>query len=211
MGPGPEKAHLAAPCCQAAALSLTARRLPGLKWTSPGDGPTSRRCLAAASGLLLAHPEESDSGSPWSMASLGGLEGGTLVFLPLGPQGKDDPAPDVRQRAHRHTVTFPRLALALIVVACPYLRQGTLPGKLLHGIPQGLDTSIAPMRLGILAAFRGHRRGARQSLQTRGVPVTLAIISQFGQQSRSQSLARARQAPDQATVSVGQKKAFNLL
>ena len=142
---------------------------------------------------------------------LSGLKEAGLVTLPFGPQGKENPDPDVRQSAHRHAVAFALGALALVVVGRPGFFLGTLPGKLLQGIAQGLDTGVTPMWLGILATFIGHRRGACHRLQTRGVLVATAIISQFGQQSRSQPFAGAGQAPYQAAVSLGQKKAFDLL
>src|SRR5215472_13940801 len=100
--------------------------------------------------------------------------------------------------------------LALVVVQRPGFGLGTLPGKLLQGIAQGLDAGVAPMRLGILATFVGHRRGACQRLQTCRVLIAASIISQLCQQSWGQSFARAGEAPHQETVGMGQKKACNL-
>ena len=67
------------------------------------------------------------------------------------------------------------------------------------------------MGSGILATFIRHRRGACHHLQTRGVLVAVAVLSQFGQQSRGQAFARTGETPHQAAVSMGQKKAFDLL
>src|SRR5258708_6275109 len=75
-----------------------------------------------------------------------------LVGFSLVPHGEDDAHPHVGQGTHRHTMAFPLPAFAVVVVLGPGFLLSTLPGKLLQGVAQRLETIKALMHFGIRAA-----------------------------------------------------------
>src|SRR6266567_131284 len=201
--------HVAQPC-QAASLPLTQLSLRGQKKACRIERQKTSSCFVSrnrASAQLYAQC----SGSTRSMLSSSLLKNGRLVLLSLEPDRKENSHPDISKCTDGDTVTFPFSTFALIVGHGPWFGLSALPGKLLQGVAQRFDASIAPMRFGIVATFIGDRRGSRQCLQAGRILVTLSIISKFCQQSRGQAFARARQMAEDVAVSVGQKKAFDLL
>jgi hypothetical protein len=116
--------------------------------------------------------------SPYVRA-LGGLKDSALVGFSLVPLDKDDAHPHVGQGAHRHTVTFPFPAFAVVVALGPGFLLRTQPGELLQAIAQWLETSKALMDFGIITAFKGDWRRPRQGLNTAGTSIALAILPPF--------------------------------
>ncbi len=167
---------------------------------------------------LLGQPERLDHGprldavlsSSARMLLLCSLKDGALIAAVIHPHGEDDPDPHVRQRPNSYRVALALRSFTLIVVSSPCLTLGALPGELVQSIAQGFDAPQAAMRFGIHPALKQHRRGSTQRLQTAGVAVAASIITDFGQQSRSQTLACTRQARKNLMVLMGQKKGVNL-
>src|SRR5712691_5588091 len=92
-----EEVYHAASGCQAAALSLTARRLHGLKRVCQVERQKTGCCFASL-------------GSSSGMCSLGSRKYGCLITLFREPHGIDHPDPDIGQGTHSDGVTFPFLA-----------------------------------------------------------------------------------------------------
>src|SRR5215472_6651707 len=113
-----EEAYHGASRCQAASLSLTARRLHGLKQVCQVDRQKTGGCFASL-------------GSSLGMCSSGSFKEGGLIALFFDPHGVDHPDPHIRQGAHCDRVAFPLLALASIILRGPSLGVSRLPGKLL--------------------------------------------------------------------------------
>lgn len=205
-----EKVYHAASACQAASLSLTARRLHGEKKVCQIERQKTGGCFASwRSRLIQQNPQ--CSSSTRRMLTFGALKDDGLILLSLEPQREENAHPYIGKCSHRDTMTFAFCPFALIVVHGPGFGVRTLPGKLMQRIAQGFDTGIPSMRFGIVATFIGHRRSTCQCLQAARISVTRTIISQFCQQSRSKAFARTRQGAKQMTVSMGQKKALDLL
>jgi hypothetical protein len=139
------------------------------------------------------------------------LKGLGLIRCFVTLQRVENPCPDISQSSHRDAMALAFGSFALVVVQGPGLTQGGLPGKLLQGIPQGLDTGRAAMCFGIGTALKQDRRGARQRLQAGGTGIAAPIVSNFCQQSRSQTFACPWQVLKTRTVRVSQKKALDLL
>ena len=206
-----EEVYHAASRCQAAALSLTARRLHGLKKACSGEGEKTARFFAAVqtgggSGTRRRRLRRSSG-----VGSLCRLEGLGLIGLPLVPQGKNDPDPHIGQGPHGDAMTFPLTSLALVVGNCPGFGLGALPGELVEGIAQGFDAAKAPMGFGILATLKQDGRSASQSLQTGRVSIAAPVIPDLGQQARGQTLTGSRQAAEDIIVFMRQKKGLDLL
>ena len=203
-----EGVYHAASGCQAASLSLTAARLRGLKWTYRVE---SQKTAGFFARLEMKQPDQYLLGRCACMLPLCGLKGDRLIAAVMDPHGKDDPDPHIGQCSHGDRMTFAFGALALVILSGPGFTLRGLPGKVVQRIAQRLDAAQATMRLGVHAALKQHGRGASQSLQTAGILGAAAIITDFRQQSWSQSLACTWQALKELMVLMGQKKGGNLL
>src|SRR6266581_54699 len=161
-----EPVYHAAHGCQAAALSLTATRLRGLKWACQVESQKNAGVLA------LVEREQHELG-PLSrsacMLLLCVLKGGRLIALVMQPHGKDDPDPHVGKRSHGDRMAFAFSSFALIILHGPRFTLGRLPGKLMQSIAQRFNTAHPPMRFGIHPALEQHGRGSTQRLQTAGI------------------------------------------
>src|SRR6266849_9651954 len=193
-----EEVYHAAPRCQAASLSLTARRLHGLKKTCHIEGQKTGCCFASLSS------------SP-GMVLLGSLKRCCLVALVLEPHGMDHPYPHIGESTHGDGVTFPFLPLALIVLQCPWFAERRLPGELLQGIAQRFDATQASMRFLVRPALEEDWRGAGEGLQTAGAFIAGPVVADFSQQTRSETLTGSWQSLEELEVFMRQKKAFDLL
>src|SRR2546428_2093801 len=194
--------------CQAASLSLTAARWRGLFWACQVESHKNAGFLAHVE--RDQHDLELLRGFA-CMLPLRLLKGGALIALVMDPHGEDDPDPHVGQRTYRHGVAFAFCAFALIIVSGPRFTLRRLPRELMQSIAQGFDTSQPSMGFGVHPALIEHRRGSPQRLHTAGILVALAIITNLGQQSRSQALACTGQTRKDLMVLMGQKKGLNLL
>jgi len=188
-----EKVDHAASRCQAAALSLTSRRLHGRNKVCQVEGQKTGCCFASLGNSL-------------SMGSSGCLKDGGLIALFLEPHRVDHPYPHIRQGTHGDRMAFSFLPLALIVFQCPRFGERRLPGKLLHGIAQRFDAGIAPMRFGIGATLEQDGRGPGQGLQAGWMAIACAIIPDFCQQARRKPLSSPGQTAEKLAVSMRQKK-----
>src|SRR5450759_2228889 len=186
-----EPVYHAAHSCQAASLSLTATRLRGLFGACHVESPKNAGFLAH--GEHDQHDLEPLSGCA-CMLPLCLLKGAGLIAATMEPHGKDDPDPHIGQRSYRYRMAFAFCSLALVVVSGPRFTLRGLPGKLMKRVAQRFDTGQAAMGFGVHPALKQHGRGSPQSLQTAGILIALAIIADFRQQSRGQTLACTRQA-----------------
>jgi hypothetical protein len=165
-----EELYLAAPRCPAIALrllSLTSACLRGLKNPSPVASRNTGRGFASHSECR----EVLNSGCPLFVSPLSTFKGLGLILPFVTPQGEDDARPNNGQRSHSNCMAFAFHPFALILSQRPRFTQGPLPGKLLHGIAQGFDTSIPPVRFGVGATLKDGQRSARQGLQTGSVRI----------------------------------------
>src|SRR2546429_636072 len=177
----------------------------GLKKACQVEGRKTGGCFASQGSARTAWGAAELLCSGFCMQALCRFKGAGLIPLFLVPEGKDNPDPRVGKRTHCFGVTFPFLAKAMVVFLSPGFGLRTLPGKLMQRIPQGFDTGIASMGLGIGAAFIGNRRGASQGLQTGCVRIARPIIPDLCEQTRSQSLARTGQTAEDFVVFMRQK------
>src|SRR6266480_3660223 len=200
----------AAPRCQAAALTLTSRRLHGLKKACQVEGQKTGACFASQPSERMSQVSAGLSRTR-SMSTLCGFKGLWMITLMLVPDRKDDSDPDIGKCSHGLRVTFSFLAFALIIGSGPRFTLGRLPGKLVQGVAQGFDTRIASMRFGIGAAFIGDRRGASQGLQTGRFRIPCTIMPDLCEQTRSQSLSRTGRTTEDLVVFMCQKKSLDLL
>jgi hypothetical protein len=150
-------------------------------------------------------------GSSAGMPLLRLLKGSSLIAAVSSPHGKENPEPHIGKCSYCDRVAFAFSSLALVIVPSPRFTLRRLPGELLQGIAQGFDTPQSAVCLGVHPTLKQHGRGSSQSLQTACVLVTLAIIPDLGQQSRSQTFACARQAFKDLMIFMSQKKGVNLL
>src|SRR5438094_1208549 len=150
-----DEVYHAASRCQAASLSLTARRLHGLKKACQVERQKTGCCFASVGSVSPAWMETSALGSAFGVEPLCLFKGLGLILLLLVPHGEENPDPQVGQRTDCLGMTFSLFAKAKVVVLSPGLGLRTLPSKLLQGVAQGFDTRIAAMRLGRVAAFVG--------------------------------------------------------
>lgn len=177
-----EEVYHAAHGCQAASLPLTVVRLRGQKQACPVESEKTKGFFAAPKMLSFFQWMSSCSSSSTSVLLLGGFKGRRLIRLRLLPHGMDHTDPHIGEGPHGHAMTFPFLALALIVLQGPRLRLGRLPGKLVQRVAQRFYTRVAPMNSGVGSALEDHRRRASQRLQFRSIGVALPIIPNFCQQ-----------------------------
>ena len=206
-----ERVYHAASRCQAASLSLTATCLRGLKKACPVESEKTAGVFAVQRTRLAPLKDLGGLGSIPGMLVSCRLEDGRLVTLALEPHGEDDPQPDIGECSHGDGMAFARSSLALVVVPGPSFLSGALPGKLMQRVAQGLDTAIASVGLEVHPALEEHRRGSSQGLQTRRIGITAAIIADFGEQPRCESLPCSRQRGKDLAVRMGQKKGIDLL
>src|SRR5437588_3201855 len=205
-----EAVYHAAQRCQAASLPLTPLSLRGQKKACRVERQKTGGCFAwwnRRSPQRYVRPSSRMS----SVLALSLLKNSRLILLSFEPDRKENADPDLSECTQSHTVTFSFATFALIVGHGPRFALGALPGKLLQHVAQRFDTGVAPMGFGIVPTFVRDGRRSRQSLQAGRVLVARAIISHFCQQPRSQSFACPRQMAEEGTVSMGQKKALNLL
>src|SRR6266545_4526144 len=83
-----------------------------------------------------------------------------LVRRAVAPQRIDDSQPAIGQRPHGDRVTLAFRPLPLVIRQRPGFLQGGLPGEVLHGVAQRLQTGDAPMGFGIVAALKQHWAGS---------------------------------------------------
>src|SRR5437764_9616760 len=191
----------------AASLWQTSARWCDLFWACQVASQKQARCLADVE--RDGHDLATLSGFT-CMLALRLLKGGRRIALVMDPHGKDDPHPHIGQRSHSYGMTFAFSALALVILPGPRLALRGLPGKLVQRIAQRFNAAQTSMRLGVHAALKQHGRGSSQRLQTAGILIPLAIITDFGKPPRGQSLAGTRQARKELMVLMGQKKGLNL-
>lgn len=136
-----EQVYHAASCCQAASLSLTARRLHGLKKACSGEGKNTGR-FASQRQALLRHFA--------GMHMSGRLKSRAIIGLMRGEHGEDDPRPNIGERTDGHAMTFPFCPFALVIRFGPGFLLGALPGELMQRIAQRFDTAQTTVRLGVV-------------------------------------------------------------
>ena len=138
----------------------------------------SVRALAGDEGLVLGWSRDSNHVTTQAekkrehslsghlpVRFLGGLEDGGFIGLVGAPHRMDNAHPMVGKRAHRDAVTLPLPPLPLVVGHRPCLfGELRLPGELVEGVAQGLDTGIAFMGLTVLPTLKRDWRGAGQAL-----------------------------------------------
>ena len=168
-----EQVYHAAHGCQAAALSLTAPRLRGLLWACQVESKKNSRFFARFERIPCIQKPLSSS---VCMQVLCLLKHGGLIAGPGLPHAIDASDPDVCQRSHGHTVTLAFCPFPSIIVKRPGFLPRRLPGKLIEHVAKGLDTRVAAMRLSIVAALIGHRRGARQGLDAGRTQIPLPVV-----------------------------------
>src|SRR5438876_2556870 len=206
-----ERVYHAASRCQAASLSLTATCLRGLKKACSVESEKTAGIFAVQRTRLAPLKDLGGLGSIPGMRVSCRLEDGRLVTLALEPHGEDDPQPDIGECSHGDGMAFARSSLALVVVPGPSFLSGALPSKLMQRVAQGLDAAVAPVGLEVHPALEEHRRGSSQGLQTRRIGIATAIIADFGEQTRCESLPCSRQRGEDLAIRMGQKKGVDLL
>jgi hypothetical protein len=206
-----ERVYHAASRGLAASLSLTATCLRGLKKACPVESEKTAGVFAAQRPRLAPLKDMGGLGSIPGMLVSCRLEESRLVPLALEPYGEDDPQPDIGERSHGDGMAFARSSLALGVIPGPGFLPGARLRKLMQRVAQGLATAIAPVGLEIHPALEEHRRGSSQGLQTRRISIAAAIIADFGEQPRCESLPCSRQRGEDLAVRMGQKKGVDLL
>ncbi len=137
-----EGVYHAARSCQAAALSLTAAHLRGLKKACSLESQKTAGFLAAqkSEGAVRAH--RVDLGGEPGMSPLRRLKGRSFIAGVGEPHGVDNAYPHVRQSSHGHRVALALGALALVVSQRPGLFQSRLPGELIERVAQGLQAMV---------------------------------------------------------------------
>ncbi len=100
-----EQVYHAASRCQAAALSLTPRRLHDLRRTCSVEGQKTGG---------LASPRPAPLRGSGSMVLLGGFKRGSLVGALRGPHSLEHPQPQVGEGADGHRMTFAVLPLSMV-------------------------------------------------------------------------------------------------
>ena len=173
-----EEVYHAASRCQAASLSLTARRLHGLKPVRQMKRQKTGCCFASGRKAFLTWPGW-ELGSAFGMQALCRLKGVRLIALLLAPDGNENSDPHVGERTHRDCVALAFRPFALIIGSSPLLLLGRLPGELKQGIAQRLDASQPSVGPGIRPALKEYWRGSCQSLQAAGIGIALTVIADF--------------------------------
>lgn len=115
----------------------------------------------------------------------------SVVGLSVYPHAEDDLEPTLAQAAQAVGVTTTFLAMMAVVDFGPETAGQGLLGKEVNGMAQVLVTSPSLVdgparRVGPgFAGATGHRRGARQALQSLGLLAeTIPVIADFGQKTR---------------------------
>ncbi len=198
-----EAVYHAASCCQAVSLSLTPRRLHAQKKTCSVEGKKTGRFASQRTALL--------SYRMTGMHLPSRLQRRTIIGLMRSEHSEDDSHPNVRQSTNRNAMAFAFRTLALIVSGGPGFLPSALPGKLMQRIPQRFDTAQTAVGFGVVPALKQDRRTASQGLQTGSTLIARGIITDFGEQTRSETFACSGQAQKDSIVFMAQKKAFNLL
>jgi hypothetical protein len=152
-----ERVYHAALGCQAASLSLTAQSWRGLKRACQVESPKKAGFLACFETPSL---DQKHLGRSACMLLLRVLKGSRLIAAPMGPQGKDDPDPDIGKRSHGNGMAFAFSSFALVGLFGPGLTLRRLPGELMKRVAQGFDAAQSAMRLRVHPALREHRRGS---------------------------------------------------
>ena len=198
-----EQVYHAAARCQAASLSLTARRLHGLKNACSVEGKKTGGFASQRKALLSRFGR---------MQMSSRLKGRAIIGLMGLEHGENDPCPNVGEGTNGDTMTFPASrAFALIIGQGPLFLQRALPGKLMQRIAQGLNTSPSPVGLRIVSALKQDWGGATEGLQASSRLIASRIVSDFSEQARSQALASSGQAAEDPVVIMAQKKLLDLL
>src|SRR6476660_4358928 len=203
-----EQVYHAAPGCQAASLTLTARSLHGLFWACQIESQKNSRFFARFEQIACIQKPLS---SAVCMQVLCLLKDGGLIAGSGLPHTIDDSDPDVCQCSHGHTVTLPFCPFPSIIVKRPGFLPRRLPGKLIEHIAKWLQTSKTFMGFGVIAALEWHRSCSSQHLNPIGIDVACSIISPFSEHPWSQAFPRARQASKDGLILMGQKKGVDLL
>jgi hypothetical protein len=115
--------------CQAASLSLTSQCLRGVKEACPIERQKTGCCFASEMEQRLMWRGESWVCRSVRMEALSCFKGGALVGFLLAPHGKEHAHPHICQRANGHTVAFPLLPFAFIVVLGPRFLLRTRPAQ----------------------------------------------------------------------------------
>ncbi len=146
-----------------------------------------------------------------SMKALSGLKGGRVIRLVRLQHGENDACPHIGQGAYSDGMAFALSSLALVGVPGPAFLLGRLPGKLVQGKEPRFDAAQPPVRLGVVATLKQHRRGPGQSLQTPCIRRAGALITDLGEQTRSKAFACSGQRAPDLVVFMLQKKGGNFL
>jgi hypothetical protein len=182
-----EQVYHAASRGLAAPLSETSRRLHGLEKTYLVERQKTGACFA------------SPGRSP-GMEPLCCLKGGGLIADTLLPDGKQDAAPDIGERANGDRVAFALSSFALIVGIRPVFLLRALPGEGMPRVAQRLDARIAAPGFLVGATLKQDRRGSRQRLQARSCLVALSVVANFCQQARCKPSERRSLSPSRLTA-----------
>src|ERR1700674_895698 len=114
-----KQVYHAAPRCQAASLSLTARRLHGLKNACSVEGKKTGG-FASQRTVLLSGFE--------AMESLRLLKGSWIIGLVRLEHGEKNACPNIRQSPNGDAMTFAFCTFALVIGQSPIFLQRALPG-----------------------------------------------------------------------------------
>ena len=183
-------------------------RLCGLKWACHVESQKNGGFLARIESDQQDQRVLSRCGCRLLLCSLKGCH---RVGYVLKPHRVDDSYPHICQGAQGHTVALAFCSLAFVIRQRPGFLFGRLPGKLIQGVAQRLQTGIALMRLGIIAALKRNGSSPGQSLHTHTCSVAATIIAPFSQQSRGEAFSRSWKTAENLAVFMGQKKGGNLL
>lgn len=175
---------------------MTSQRLHGLKKACQVEGQKTCGCFASQSHARVTGRSMSSSGSTFGVETLCSLKRAALIALFLVSYSKDDSQPDIGERPHSHRMAFAFRSLALIVIQCPGLLQGTLPSERVQPVAQRFDTSQPAVNLAVVSTGEGQRSGSGQRLQARRIRVASAIIPNFGEQTWCKAFARSGQTLD---------------
>jgi hypothetical protein len=197
-----EEVYHAASCRQAASLSLTAGRLHDLVKACSVEGKKTGRFASQRRGFL------SGSGS-MSEPSL--IKGRSLIGALGGPESIENAHPHVGECPNGDRMTFAFFPFSLIVVQCPRLAPGRLPGKQVECIAQGFQTGRAAVSFLVGATLVEDGSCASQRLKASSVLIARRIISQFCQQPGSQPFSGSGQALKNRMILLGQKKGLDVL
>jgi len=132
-----EQVYHAASGSQAASLSLTARRLHGLKNACSVGGKKTGAFASQRKVFLSCFG---------GMQMSGRLESRAIIGRMRGEHGENDACPNIRERTDSNTMTFPFCAFALVIHQGPPFLQRALPSKLMQSIPHTNSRSVVKSR-----------------------------------------------------------------